>query len=604
MIYARMPIVRGKGRIPNKKVIFGGSSLFQLSLAGHESFWLVQSELLPLECPMTSPTSTSQINESKVSSTRSARLSGRVVCALAYVAAFLVLASVLRHWFGFPLDDSWIHEVVARNLAEFKVLGFTPGKLSSGSTSLLWTAILAVRALLFPMLSPVIYCAGISVVVLAGIGFVLKSLAEQDGVTGGASWCLALAPALSGNFLWFGLIGMEHLLFILLSLCVVIAWFSADSAQPQKRSFLLPLLCFLLVLTRPEGCFLPVLLFFTRRSSGRSVKQWLSAITGTFCGGLLFVCVNWMTGHHLAPLTMQGRKGLPQPSWWLNRLQFLGHTVARMVSTWGITIPHRVLHGHGLLIGLPLIAVLAALLFLAVRRLRSIRASRFLLLSAWGGFIEVLYFFMMPMTGHGGRYVALPIMLFLSLVFFGLHEALVLLFPRTRVATIGVWAVGVVTLVVSLTAWRAAATADIEQINTEHAVMAQWIEQNLPPEAISNRRIAVYDIGRIGYQFHGNIIDLGGLVDSTFHPYLAEGRTVEYLQKLGVEYVVLPMNFNPMDVGYQINLSINREHGADLTPVHTVCADRAVSTLAITSSETAMPCQRLYTIRYLSQSTQ
>lgn len=550
---------------------------------------------------MTSPTSISQASEVRMSSSGSAWFNGRVVCVLAYVASFLVLASVLRHWFGFPLDDSWIHEVVARNLAEYRVLGFTPGKLSSGSTSLLWTLILAIRPLLFPMLSPVIYCAGISVVILAAIGFVLKSLTEQDGLTGSASWSLALAPALSGNFVWFGLIGMEHLLFILLSICVVVAWFSADSAWGQRSSFILALLCFLLVLTRPEGCFLPMLLFFTRRSSGRSLKQWLIAIAGTFCGGLLSVSVNWMTGHHLAPLTMQGRKGLSQSDWLKPRILFLEHTIARMLSTWGIMTPQRVLRGHGLLMGLPLMIILVALLFLAVRRLRSIRASRFLFLCVWGGFIEVLYFFVMPTTGHGGRYIAMPIMLFLPLVFFGLHEALVFAFPRTRVPSTTVWTVAIVTAVVSLIAWRSAAAADIEQINTEHGVMAQWIEENLPPDAIANRRIAVYDIGRIGYQLHGNIVDLGGLVDSSFHPYLVENRTAVYLQKLGVKYVVLPVNFDPTDSGYAVSLALDKEHGVDLKPMHTVCADRAIASLAFTSSEAAEPCQRLYTIRYLPQ---
>src|ERR1700734_377785 len=73
-----------------------------------------------------------------------------LLCGLLYLGAFLLLASVLRGHFGFPLDDSWIHQVVARNLAEFHVLGFNPGKLSSGSTSPLWTLILTLGWVVLP----------------------------------------------------------------------------------------------------------------------------------------------------------------------------------------------------------------------------------------------------------------------------------------------------------------------------------------------------------------------------------------------------------------------------------------------------------------------
>ncbi len=114
-----------------------------------------------------------------------------LLCGLLYLGAFLLLASVLPGHFGFPLDDSWIHQVIARNLAEFHVLGFTAGRLSSGSSSPLWTLILTFGWVVFPKLSPVIFSLFVSCLILFAIGFVLKRLTEDDGLPAGASWCLA-----------------------------------------------------------------------------------------------------------------------------------------------------------------------------------------------------------------------------------------------------------------------------------------------------------------------------------------------------------------------------------------------------------------------------
>src|SRR5688500_8581255 len=45
---------------------------------------------------------------------------------------------------GFPLDDAWIHQTYARNLAVYGEFAFVPGQPSAGSTSPAWTGLLAV----------------------------------------------------------------------------------------------------------------------------------------------------------------------------------------------------------------------------------------------------------------------------------------------------------------------------------------------------------------------------------------------------------------------------------------------------------------------------
>ena len=60
----------------------------------------------------------------------------------------LVEIYLLSGRLGFPLDDSWIHLVFARNLAQGEGLSFNPGELVPGSTAPLWTALLSLMFLL------------------------------------------------------------------------------------------------------------------------------------------------------------------------------------------------------------------------------------------------------------------------------------------------------------------------------------------------------------------------------------------------------------------------------------------------------------------------
>ena len=69
---------------------------------------------------------------------------------------------------GFPLDDGWIHQTYARNLARNGRLEFIPGIVSSGSTSPLWTILLAVGYLLrLPYLLWAYLLGGLSLWLLA-----------------------------------------------------------------------------------------------------------------------------------------------------------------------------------------------------------------------------------------------------------------------------------------------------------------------------------------------------------------------------------------------------------------------------------------------------
>ena len=71
-----------------------------------------------------------------------------------YLIGVLALCSAISlgsylygsHWIsriGYPLDDAWIHQTYARNLASTGLWAFLPGQLSAGSTAPGWSLLIA-----------------------------------------------------------------------------------------------------------------------------------------------------------------------------------------------------------------------------------------------------------------------------------------------------------------------------------------------------------------------------------------------------------------------------------------------------------------------------
>jgi hypothetical protein len=90
---------------------------------------------------------------------------------------------------GFPLDDAWIHQTYARNLALRGEWAFIPGKLSAGSTAPLWTVLLGVGQWLR---QPVGWAYALGGVCLLGLAWIGERLFRR----------LAVRPA--GSFPWMG----------------------------------------------------------------------------------------------------------------------------------------------------------------------------------------------------------------------------------------------------------------------------------------------------------------------------------------------------------------------------------------------------------------
>ena len=138
---------------------------------------------------------------------------------LGSVCSYL-LVSAITYRTGFPLDDAWIHQTYARNLAMHGEWAFNPGKPSAGSTAPLWSVLLALGFLL--KLAPYAWTYLLGALALWGITLLGENTLRE------------LVPAYHPRFPWVGAVfalewhlvwaaasGMETLLYALLAIAVL-----------------------------------------------------------------------------------------------------------------------------------------------------------------------------------------------------------------------------------------------------------------------------------------------------------------------------------------------------------------------------------------------
>jgi len=114
--------------------------------------------------------------------------------------------------------------------------------------------------------------------------------------------------------------------------------------------------------------------------------------------------------------------------------------------------------------------------------------------------------------------------------------------------------------------------------------------------------MAVFDIGAIGYYAHIRLVDLGGLVDRNYLPYLVQRRVPDYLRERAIQYVILPHTDADTHFGDLLNLLHNPT--VRLVPIHTEGADRVVWQNGFAYTGNAFLQQTLYRIEWIPWSEQ
>ncbi len=441
---------------------------------------------------------------------------------LVITAAFIAIGN-FHDKPGFPLDDAWIHQTYARNLAQNGQWEYIPGEESAGSTSPLWTILLSI-GFLVGLKTPFLWTSLLSTGMLIGIALVcneiLQHYFEDKPIIGMAG---SLILVLDWHLLWSAGSGMETLFYCLA--CLYIFWLLISG----KYWGWLGALCGLIVWIRPDGIIMlgPVFVLIIVGISTRKLKTRDLLLFAIPLIGLigLYAYFNYSIAGAVLPNTFYAKQVEYAQVLSLPLITRLGNIFLVPIS------------GAGLFL-------IPGFIYSLINAIRK---------PNWGLLTLVLWFFgygaiyalRLPMTYQHGRYLIPLIPVFYVIGFLGTVN----LFSRdvvnkTRKTNYSIFA-GLIMALISLIFAVSGVIALIDDIRTIDTLMvqpAEWIKENSDQGDV----IAVHDIGAMGYFGERRIIDLAGLIQPELIPIIGnEGEIQKFLVESKADYLVILKDWYP-----------------------------------------------------------
>ncbi|MEW6092350.1 MAG: hypothetical protein AB1531_00140 [Chloroflexota bacterium] len=405
-------------------------------------------------------------------------------------------------WRGVPLDDTWIHLVYARSLAEQGGFFYNPGIPEAGMSSPFWVALLALAyKLVSPLgITPQWIAKGTTLFFALLVPMVTYHTALALGLKRGWAWVAGLAVILESNLAYGNVAGMEAPLASLLLLAAI--W-----AVARQRPVLAGLSIGFLVVTRGEGVPLALVIgavpvlqkylgrkkfeFLNRGEISLGLKLFLPALLT----GSLWAFYNLKVSGHILPNTYYVKHNFSLG--WFNP--------DNIFNLWTGYFRYLSLFERGLWI-----LCLAAI---GVAVYHAIRVRRWDIL-AWVALVPFLHIYLFSnnikvaadgvlWTYFTRRYLDVILPILVLLVAYGLNAAWeIVQASQKRLAFL-------VTPMVMLTGlalfiYNTAArnlqfiteySWDTQNIETVDVAMARWVGENLPPETV----IAATDAGALRY---------------------------------------------------------------------------------------------------------
>lgn len=440
-----------------------------------------------------------------------------IVAAAAIGAAwyFTVVEWRTTFW-GFPLDDAWIHLQFAKNLGHGYGFSYNPGIPVAGSTAPLWTLVLAIPAAL--RIDPIVSAKVIGLLLTIVTALVTGEVARWLSGSRAAGLYTALVLALSPRMTWGSLSGMEVGLYAALSVGTLLAYLRAlESGRPWWG-----LLAGLAGAARPETFIVfPILAFdWTVRSlRGRLPgSRWLTYLQpfGLFAiAAAAFVGLNYSTSGHPLPLTFYAKTygmgtvpSMLEGRWHdaLNDMRWYPFEFLYQLLAWcEKEFPDLAL---GALVGA---FVLVGFTGSTAPR----RSGAYLLLAVLiaSPMLKGLVAPEPPLMVHEGRYLFHLLAIFVVVAVIGVFELRRFVRPGWVMPLFMV--VAVARLGLALFDGAADYAAKVKNINDLQIATARWLQKTTTPDA----RIATNDIGAIAYFSGRFIIDTEGLVTpEAIHP--------------------------------------------------------------------------------------
>ena len=421
---------------------------------------------------------------------------------------------------GFPLDDSWIHFQFARNVAEGHGFAYNPGVPVSGSTAPLWTLLLAGLFKAGGAYPAWAKAAGVAAAL--GAAWLARRLCLTWTGDAALGLTAALVTAWSAPMVWGALSGME----VTLAALLVTAALAAHAAG---RLPIAAALAGLAVLARPESVLLvPLLWLAGPLTARRSAIVWgLPAVIL-----LPWVAFNVRTAGTPLPATaaakieggllglLSGARESAVTTFLSRPWQFEREWIAWLASV-NVLLPILLLPGLWVL-------------WRRGGRAWALPAS-ILLLHPLGMAL------LAPYRGPAfqeGRYSIqlLPLAIVVGLA------ALLPLSPQGRGQGEGWLRRGaiVLLLVASLASLGPGATRyawAVQNIDAMQVGLGRWVDAHTPAGA----RLALNDVGAIGYLGRREVVDVMGLVTPAIIPYRRDGEAgiLRYLERACPDYLII-----------------------------------------------------------------
>jgi hypothetical protein len=462
-----------------------------------------------------------------------------VVTACALVALYVGAAGG-----GFPLDDSWIHQTYARNLALTGQWAFVPGVPSAASTSPLYTVMLTIGYWLGVPFQ--VWTHGLGAAALALCGLIGRRAGARAGAAfvphlRGVGLATGLALVTAWHLIWAGAAGMETMIFSTLTLACI-AWVWILIPDPAGKSWqgarlvhgaIFGVLGGLLTLARPEGGGL-VALIGGAMLIARPNLTWRGVIGWGIAAGVAYLVTlapylafNVSVTGGLLPNTAAAKQAWAAP-------------VLALDFTWRLRLLIEPLLAGGQALLLP--GAAAFIVVVTIRARQGHDARRHLALwlvpVVWSVALIILYAARLPLPFQHGRYVipSLPTWIVVGVVGSAwlIRRASGAMIGRVLARTLVLSAAAVFALF-AITVGLGAYRTDVAIIDQEMVTAAHWVRDHLPPVEL----LAVHDIGALGYFAPRPILDIAGLVSPEVIPIILDGDALwELMRQRDARYLM------------------------------------------------------------------
>jgi tetratricopeptide (TPR) repeat protein len=463
-----------------------------------------------------------------------------ILLAVAAGVYFIFSAYKTNGYFGFPLDDPWIHLTFAKNLIEYGSFSYFKNELvTSGSTSPVYTLLLSLLYIFIKNEFIISYLLGVffgALLVYMMTKLSLLQFKNFELLALLTSVLIALQPKLN----LINVSGMETSLFIFLIAASLFEY-------QNKRMVLLGIFLGLTIWCRPDGFVLWIAIaldyFFkkmylgkNRKVSSEKSKSHKEIITA-FSIALIFVAsyfiFNYLLSGSILPNTYKAKLEYYQHN---NRTLFLEEEILKYFT-----------EAEFIVIWISFLIYFLVIIRSIIKR----ESNPYLVYLLFIFGLIAVYYIKLPFTHRFGRYL-MPVIPFYILIAIGGVKTIIDFIQRKTFKRIGslanfifiAYSIGAVAMFLyQNTKITDDFIAYCKYHNDRHVAAGKWIKKNTNETDV----VAAHDVGAIAFYGERKIIDMAGLITPELIPHLNDqlysDYMNDYLTKHKVDYIVTLRNW-------------------------------------------------------------